>query len=187
MNALPPPDRRRPDRARRAAPDAAESPLEGFRIGVTSHRRSRDLIEALERRGAEVLHAPALKIAPVQEDMRLIEDTRAIIAAKPDLCIATTAYGMRRWCEAADTFGHRRGAAGNPGRHAGCSSAGPRPAVPSARPGSPTSGSAATKPPPRWWTCCWPKACAARPWRCSCTATRTSASSSGCGCPAPPS
>ncbi|WP_427173994.1 uroporphyrinogen-III synthase [Arthrobacter sp. 92] len=88
-----------------SSPDAADSPLEGFRIGVTSHRRSQDLIEALERRGAEVLHAPALKIAPVQEDMRLIEDTRAIIAARPDLCIATTAYGMRRWCEAADAFG----------------------------------------------------------------------------------
>ena len=86
-------------------PETADLPLEGFRIGVTSHRRSQDLIEALERRGAEVLHAPALKIAPVQEDMRLIEDTRAIIAARPDLCIATTAYGMRRWCEAADAFG----------------------------------------------------------------------------------
>ena len=79
--------------------------MDGFRIGVTSHRRSQDLIEALERRGAEVLHAPALKIAPVREDQSLIEDTRAIIAARPDLCIATTAYGMRRWCEAADTFG----------------------------------------------------------------------------------
>jgi uroporphyrinogen-III synthase len=87
------------------APDSPDAPLEGFRIGVTSHRRSQDLIEALERRGAEVLHAPALKIAPVQEDMRLIDDTRAIIAAKPDLCIATTAYGMRRWCEAADASG----------------------------------------------------------------------------------
>lgn len=85
--------------------EGADLPLEGFRIGVTSHRRSQDLIEALERRGAEVLHAPALKIAPVQEDFRLIDDTRAIIAAKPDLCIATTAYGMRRWCEAADSFG----------------------------------------------------------------------------------
>lgn len=85
--------------------EGAELPLEGFRIGVTSHRRSQDLIEALERRGAEVLHAPALKIAPVQEDFRLIDDTRAVIAAKPDLCIATTAYGMRRWCEAADSFG----------------------------------------------------------------------------------
>ncbi|ABK02650.1 Uroporphyrinogen III synthase HEM4 [Arthrobacter sp. FB24] len=87
------------------AADAPDSPLEGFRIGVTSHRRSQDLIEALERRGAEVLHAPALKIAPVQEDMRLVEDTKAVIAAKPDLCIATTAYGMRRWCEAADASG----------------------------------------------------------------------------------
>ena len=52
-----------------------------------------------------MLHAPALKIAPVQEDISLIEDTKAIIAARPDLCIATTAYGMRRWCEAADSFG----------------------------------------------------------------------------------
>jgi uroporphyrinogen-III synthase len=82
-----------------------DAPLDGFRIGVTSHRRSRDLIEALERRGASVLHAPALKIAPVQEDFTLIEDTKTIIAAKPDICIATTAYGMRRWCEAADSFG----------------------------------------------------------------------------------
>ena len=41
-----------------------------------------DLVEALERRGAEVLHAPALKIAPVQEDIRLIEDTKAVIKIK---------------------------------------------------------------------------------------------------------
>ncbi|MEZ2389746.1 uroporphyrinogen-III synthase [bacterium RCC_150] len=89
-----------------AVPQSAEdAPLDGFRIGVTSHRRSRDLIEALERRGATVIHAPALKIAPVQEDATLIEDTKKIIAAKPDICIATTAYGMRRWCEAADSFG----------------------------------------------------------------------------------
>ena len=106
MTALAPAEQLRPEPPQaEEATDAAESPLEGFRIGVTSDRRSRDLIEALERRGAEVLHAPALKIAPVQEDMRLIEDTKAIIAAKPDLCIATTAYGMRRWCEAADSFG----------------------------------------------------------------------------------
>lgn len=31
--------------------------LRGFRIGVTSDRRSADLIAALERRGAQVLHA----------------------------------------------------------------------------------------------------------------------------------
>ena len=105
MTALAPAETPQVEQRAGEAPDTAESPLEGFRIGVTSDRRSSDLIEALERRGAEVLHAPALKIAPVQEDMRLIEDTKAIIAARPDLCIATTAYGMRRWCEAADSFG----------------------------------------------------------------------------------
>ncbi|MCU1549255.1 MAG: uroporphyrinogen-III synthase [Arthrobacter sp.] len=105
LAAIPPEAQREAPRDAASSGEGPELPLEGFRIGVTSHRRSQDLIEALERRGAEVLHAPALKIAPVQEDMRLIEDTRAVIAARPELCIATTAYGMRRWCEAADSFG----------------------------------------------------------------------------------
>ena len=79
--------------------------LLGFRIGVTSDRRSGDLIAALERRGAEVLHAPTLRIVPADEDSRLIEDTVAVIAAKPDLLLATTAFGMRGWFEAADAAG----------------------------------------------------------------------------------
>ncbi|WP_427016782.1 uroporphyrinogen-III synthase [Pseudarthrobacter sp. P1] len=83
----------------------SEPLLDGFRVGVTAHRRSRDLIEALERRGAQVLHAPALRIAPMEEDQALVEDTRAIIAARPDILVATTAYGMRRWCESADAAG----------------------------------------------------------------------------------
>ncbi|UXN32986.1 hypothetical protein [Glutamicibacter sp. M10] len=33
-------------------------PLAGFRIAVTSDRRSAELIEAFERRGAEVTHTP---------------------------------------------------------------------------------------------------------------------------------
>jgi len=79
--------------------------LVGFRIGVTSDRRSSDLIAALERRGAEVLHAPTLRIVPVDEDSRLIEDTKHIVAARPDVLLATTAYGMRGWFEAADAAG----------------------------------------------------------------------------------
>ena len=79
--------------------------LAGFRIGVTSDRRSGDLIAALERRGAEVLHAPTLRIVPAQEDSRLIEDTKAVINARPDVLLATTAYGMRGWFEAADAAG----------------------------------------------------------------------------------
>jgi len=96
-----------PDEPERASGVVGFEPdqLVGFRIGVTSDRRSNDLIAALERRGAEVLHAPTLRIVPADEDSRLIEDTRAVIAAKPDVLLATTAYGMRGWFEAADAAG----------------------------------------------------------------------------------
>jgi uroporphyrinogen-III synthase len=83
----------------------AADQLAGFRIAVTSDRRAQDLITALERRGAQVLHAPALRIAPVAEDRELIADTGAILAARPDVTVVTTAYGMRRWTEGADAAG----------------------------------------------------------------------------------
>ncbi len=79
--------------------------LLGFRIGVTADRRSGDLIAALERRGAEVLHAPTLRILPALQDARVVEDTRAVIAGRPDITLATTAFGMRGWMEAADAAG----------------------------------------------------------------------------------
>jgi len=79
--------------------------LEGFRIGVTSDRRSEDLIAAFERRGAEVLHAPAIRIAASGDDTKLARDTLAIIEARPDVLLATTSYGIRRWFEAADAAG----------------------------------------------------------------------------------
>jgi uroporphyrinogen-III synthase len=79
--------------------------LRGFRIGVTSDRRSADLIAALERRGAQVLHAPALTIAPNDQDDSLIVETRRLIAARPDVVLVTTGYGMRRWLEVADAAG----------------------------------------------------------------------------------
>lgn len=79
--------------------------LDGFRIGVTSDRRSEDLIAAFERRGAEVLHAPAIRIAAVDDDAELTRDTAAIIEARPDLLLATTSYGVRRWFEVADAAG----------------------------------------------------------------------------------
>ena len=79
--------------------------LAGFRIGVTSDRRSEDLISAFERRGAEVMHAPALRIAPMTESVTLQRDTRLVAEARPDYTLITTAYGMRRWTEAADAYG----------------------------------------------------------------------------------
>ena len=79
--------------------------LAGFRVGVTSDRRSADLISALERRGAQVLHAPALRIAPHDLDSPLIFETRELIAARPEVVMITTGYGMRRWFEVADAAG----------------------------------------------------------------------------------
>jgi uroporphyrinogen-III synthase len=81
------------------------SVLDGFRIAVTSDRRSGDLIDAFVRRGADVIHAPAVHIAPVEQDDILIADTRAIIEAQPEIVIVTTGYGLRRWIECADAAG----------------------------------------------------------------------------------
>jgi uroporphyrinogen-III synthase len=81
------------------------APLSGFRVGVTSDRRAHDLIAALERRGAEVLHAPALAVAPNQQDGTLILDTREVIVSRPEVVLVTTGYGMRRWFEVADAAG----------------------------------------------------------------------------------
>ena len=79
--------------------------LRGFRIGVTSDRRSEDLIAALERRGAHVTHAPALRIARNEQDLMLVRETRQLIAARPEVVLITTGYGMRRWFEVADAAG----------------------------------------------------------------------------------
>ena len=79
--------------------------LTGFRIGVTSDRRSADLIDAFERRGAAVLHAPTVHMRHAEDDAPVIADTERIIAAAPDVLLATTSYGMRRWFEVADSAG----------------------------------------------------------------------------------
>ena len=84
---------------------AVMTQLRGFRIGVTSDRRADDLIAALERRGAQVVHAPALTIAPNEQDGSLVGETREVIRARPDVVLVTTGYGMRRWFEVADAAG----------------------------------------------------------------------------------
>ncbi|MGI9824045.1 uroporphyrinogen-III synthase [Agromyces sp. Marseille-Q5079] len=87
------------------APGFRADQLAGFRIGVTSDRRSADLIDALARRGATVIHAPTLRMTNALSDDPVIADTRAIIDARPDVLLATTAYGVRRWFEVADAAG----------------------------------------------------------------------------------
>ncbi|MEY9991735.1 uroporphyrinogen-III synthase [Streptomyces sp. V4I8] len=80
-------------------------PLAGFTVGVTAARRADELGALLQRRGAAVLHAPALRIVPLADDSELLAATKEIIQRTPDVVVATTAIGFRGWIEAADGWG----------------------------------------------------------------------------------
>jgi uroporphyrinogen-III synthase len=76
-------------------------PLAGFTVGVTAERRSVELITLLERRGATVVHAPAIRIIPLADDVELRRVTTLLIDQPPDVVVVTTGIGFRGWVEAA--------------------------------------------------------------------------------------
>ncbi|MGW0031977.1 uroporphyrinogen-III synthase [Streptomyces sp. NPDC003314] len=80
-------------------------PLAGFTVGVTAARRADELIALLRRRGAAVVHGPALRIVPLADDTELLAATKELIGHAPDVVVATTAIGFRGWVEAADGWG----------------------------------------------------------------------------------
>ncbi len=82
-----------------------ELPLAGFTVAVTAARRRAELTGLLERRGARVVEAPAIRIVPTGDDEELLTTTRACLAAAPDVVVATTGIGFRGWMEAADGWG----------------------------------------------------------------------------------
>lgn len=81
-------------------------PLSGFRIGVTAARRAEEQIALLERRGAEVVHAPALSVDPNQiDEAQLKAATEAVLQQEIDIFLATTGIGMKSWFQAAERWG----------------------------------------------------------------------------------
>ncbi|WP_326690897.1 MULTISPECIES: uroporphyrinogen-III synthase [unclassified Streptomyces] len=94
-----------------SAPDPSRNrtgsvpPLAGFTVAVTAARRAEELGALLERRGAEVVHAPALRIIPLADDVELRDATKELVARPPDVAVATTGIGFRGWMEAADGWG----------------------------------------------------------------------------------
>ncbi|MDK3258030.1 uroporphyrinogen-III synthase [Blastococcus capsensis] len=84
---------------------AADRPLAGYTVAVTAARRKEELGALLDRRGARVVHAPAIRIVPLADDSELLAATRRVLAAPVDLAVATTAVGFRGWLEAADEWG----------------------------------------------------------------------------------
>jgi uroporphyrinogen-III synthase len=87
-------------------------PLSGFTVAVTAARRREELSNLLERRGARVVEAPAIRIVPTGDDDLLRAATEQCITEPPDVVVATTGIGFRGWMEAADGWG-----LGEPLRH----------------------------------------------------------------------
>jgi uroporphyrinogen-III synthase len=79
--------------------------LAGFTIGITADRRREELAALLQRRGARVVMAPALRIVPLADDTELRGATLACLDQPPDVVIANTGIGMRGWLEAAEGWG----------------------------------------------------------------------------------
>jgi uroporphyrinogen-III synthase len=80
-------------------------PLAGFTVAVTAARRADEIGGLLNRRGAAVLYAPALRIVPLADDTDLHLATSELIADPPDTVVATTGIGFRGWMEAAEGWG----------------------------------------------------------------------------------
>ena len=81
------------------------APLAGFTIGVTAARRREELAALLERRGARVVGAPAIRIVPLADDTELRAATDMCLANPLDALVVTTGIGFRGWMEAADGWG----------------------------------------------------------------------------------
>ncbi|HET9257823.1 MAG TPA: uroporphyrinogen-III synthase, partial [Pseudonocardiaceae bacterium] len=76
-------------------PGSEPLPLAGFTVGVTAARRAAELGSLLQRRGAEVLHAPAIRIVPLADDTELHAATEQLISHPPDVVVITTGIGFR--------------------------------------------------------------------------------------------
>src|SRR5689334_21717139 len=87
------------------APSEQVLPLARFSVGVTAARRADELAALLERRGAVVQRAPALRIVPLPDDAELLAATKQLMDKGPDIVVATTAIGFRGWIEAAEGWG----------------------------------------------------------------------------------
>jgi uroporphyrinogen-III synthase len=80
-------------------------PLAGYTVGITAERRRAEFAAALERQGATVVSAPAIRIVPLADDAELRDATRRCLESPLDIVVATTGVGFRGWVEAAGGWG----------------------------------------------------------------------------------
>ncbi|CAN5394866.1 uroporphyrinogen-III synthase [soil metagenome] len=83
-------------------------PLAGYRVGVTAARKVEEQVGLLQRRGAEVVWAPALSLSENHvEEAHLRAATDEVLGTPVDLFLATTGTGLRAWFAAAERWGLR--------------------------------------------------------------------------------
>lgn len=85
-------------------PAQLEQVLRGFTVGITADRRADEQAALFERRGASILHGPAIRTLPLGAEGPLRAATEAVIARPPDVVIANTGLGIRSWLGAADSW-----------------------------------------------------------------------------------
>ncbi|MFI7636382.1 uroporphyrinogen-III synthase [Nonomuraea sp. NPDC049400] len=88
-----------------SSPETAPDALAGFTVGVTATRRREEFGALLERRGARVVSAPAIRLVPLAEDADLLAATRESLAGPLDDVVVTTGVGFRGWMAAAEGWG----------------------------------------------------------------------------------
>ena len=80
-------------------------PLTGWRVGMTAERRANLQADALERRGAEVVHGCTMRTLDLSDDDRLLKVSRALITDPPTTTVLQTGMGLSMWLEAMDATG----------------------------------------------------------------------------------
>ena len=94
-------------RARGGGRIVSDGPLAGFTVGITAARRHEELAALLERRGARVVYAPAIRLVPLADDAELLRRDPRVLAEPVDDIVVTTGIGFRAWLEAAEGWGMR--------------------------------------------------------------------------------
>jgi uroporphyrinogen-III synthase len=80
-------------------------PLSGYTVGVTAERKAGELIDLLRRKGADIMHGPAMSTRMLTDDEQLRADSERLIAEPPDVIVITTGMGFRGWRDAVTDWG----------------------------------------------------------------------------------
>jgi uroporphyrinogen-III synthase len=80
------------------------APLTGFTVAITADRRREELATLLQRQGARVVQAPAVRIVPLADDTDLRRTTEECVRDRLDDLVVTTGIGFRSWLEAARSW-----------------------------------------------------------------------------------